>query len=99
MATRLFLVLVMVEFTDVVFAVDSIPAIIGIVDLTAARAFMIFTSQHHGHPRPAKPVLRARDFIERFKYLHYGLALVLLFIGGKMLAEIWHLKMPTSPRW
>jgi tellurite resistance protein TerC len=90
MATPLFLVLVMIELTDVVFAVDSIPAILGIT----TDPFLAFASNIM-----AVLGLRALYFvlagvIERLRYLHYGLAAVLVFIGVKMLiAEFYH--VPT----
>ena len=82
-ATPLFLVLVMIELTDVVFAVDSIPAILGVT----TDPFLAYSSNIL-----AVVGLRALYFllagvIERVRYLHIGLALVLVFIGGKMLAE------------
>ncbi|MDT0631894.1 TerC family protein [Rubrivirga sp. S365] len=82
-ATPLFLVLIMIELTDVVFAVDSIPAILGIT----TDPFIAYSSNIM-----AVVGLRALYFllagiIERVRYLHYGLGFVLVFIGGKMLAE------------
>ena len=91
MATRLFLVLVMVEFTDVVFAVDSIPAILGIT----RDSFLVFTSNIMAILGLRSLFFVLADFMERFKYLHFGLALVLLFIGAKMMLEIWHVGIPT----
>ena len=90
MATRLFLVLVMVELTDVVFAVDSIPAILGITRDT----FIVFSSNIMAILGLRSLFFVLADFIERFKYLHYGLALVLVFIGAKMLVAHWY-HMPT----
>ena len=83
LVTPLFLVLVMIELTDVVFAVDSIPAILGIT----TDPFLAYSSNIL-----AVVGLRALYFllagvIERIRYLHIGLAAVLVFIGGKMLAE------------
>jgi len=83
MATRLFLVLVMVEFTDVIFAVDSIPAILGIT----LNQFLVFTSNIMAILGLRSLFFVLADFIDRFKYLHYGLAFVLVFIGLKMLVE------------
>ncbi len=82
-ATPLFLVLVMIELTDVVFAVDSIPAILGIT----TDPFIAYSSNIM-----AVVGLRALYFllagiIERVRYLHYGLGFVLVFIGCKMLLE------------
>ena len=83
--TPLALVLVMVETTDVVFALDSIPAIFGITN----DAFLVFTSNIF-----AILGLRSLYFVLAsamgcFRYLKYGLSLVLMFIGIKMLAEHW----------
>jgi tellurite resistance protein TerC len=83
--TPLALVLIVVETTDVVFAVDSIPAIFGI---TTDR-FLIFTSNVF-----AILGLRSLYFVLAsamgfFRYLKFGLALVLVFIGLKMLFEHW----------
>jgi tellurite resistance protein TerC len=82
--TLLFLVLIVVEVTDLVFAVDSIPAIFGI---TTDR-FIVYTSNVFA-------ILGLRTFffllvsvIEKFHYLRYGLAFVLTFIGVKMLLPL-----------
>ncbi len=88
LVTPLFLVLVMIEFTDVVFAVDSIPAILGIT----TDPFLAY-----GSNIMAVVGLRALYFvlsglIERVRYLHIGLGLVLVFIGLKMLVvEYFHI--------
>ena len=81
--TPLFLVLVMIELTDVVFAVDSIPAILGVT----TDPFLAYASNIM-----AVVGLRALYFllagvIERIRYLHVGLGAVLVFIGLKMLTE------------
>lgn len=81
--TPLFLVLLVVESSDVLFAVDSVPAIIGIT----RDPFIVFTSNIF-----AILGLRALYFllagvIDKFEYLHYGLSAVLVFIGLKMIAE------------
>ncbi len=81
--TPLFLVLLVVESTDVMFAVDSVPAILGIT----LDPFIVFTSNVF-----AILGLRALYFLlagvmDRFQYLHYGLSAVLGFIGVKMVAE------------
>ncbi|OZC02649.1 TerC family protein [Rubricoccus marinus] len=83
--TPLFLVLVMIELTDVVFAVDSIPAILGVT----TDPFLAY-----GSNILAVTGLRALYFllagvIERVRYLHYGLGAVLVFIGLKMLSAEW----------
>lgn len=81
--TPLFLVLIVIESTDVLFAVDSVPAIFGIT----TDAFIIFTSNIF-----AILGLRALYFllagvIEMFRYLHYGLSAVLAFVGLNMVAD------------
>ena len=82
MATPLLLVLVVVEATDVVFAVDSIPAVFGITQ----DVFIVYTSNIF-----AILGLRAMSFmvasvVQKLRYLQGGLALVLAFVGMKMLA-------------
>lgn len=88
MATPLFLVLVVVECTDVLFAVDSVPAILGVVSSgTHYMRFIAFTSNVF-----AILGLRALYFLlagvmDLFRFLNYGLSAVLIFVGGKMIAE------------
>lgn len=81
LATPLFAVLVMVESTDVVFAIDSVPAIFGV----ARDPFIVFSSNAF-----AILGLRALYFLlggmqDKFRYLHFGLGGILAFVGGKML--------------
>jgi tellurite resistance protein TerC len=83
--TPLFLVLLVIDFVDVVFALDSVPAIIGIT----TDKFIVFTSNIF-----AILGLRALYFLlagamELFRYLRYGLAAILMFVGVKMLAQEW----------
>ncbi|HYO97385.1 MAG TPA: hypothetical protein VER33_22895, partial [Polyangiaceae bacterium] len=82
-ATPLFLVLVVVEFTDLLFAVDSVPAVLAI----SSDVFVVYTSNVM-----AILGLRALYFVlagmmGRFHHLGTGLALILLFIGAKMTAS------------
>lgn len=92
-ATPLMLVLVVVEATDVVFAVDSIPAVFGVT----TNAFIVFTSNIF-----AILGLRALYFLlaglmHKFRYLGFGLGLVLIFVGGKMLLHEWvHIPIELS---
>jgi len=83
MATPLLAVLVVVETTDIIFAVDSIPAIFGVTD----KPFIVFTSNAF-----AILGLRALYFLlanamNRFHYLQLGLSAILVFIGAKMIGE------------
>jgi tellurite resistance protein TerC len=101
--TPMFLVLLVIESSDVIFAVDSVPAVIGIIPryfTPSAVAFLAFTSNVF-----AILGLRALYFllggmVEAFRYLHYGLAAVLAFVGIKMLSEHWlkgqNLELPPA---
>ncbi|MDY0011561.1 MAG: TerC family protein [Rhodocyclaceae bacterium] len=80
-ATPLFLVLVLVEITDLIFAVDSIPAIFAIT----ADPFIVLTSNIFAILGLRAMYFLLADFANRFTLLKYGLALVLMFIGAKML--------------
>ncbi len=92
-ATPLFLVLLVVEITDVTLATDSIPAVFGITK----NAFIVYTSNVL-----AILGLRALYFllagvIDRLRYLDEGLAIVLVLIGGKMIGERWlHIPVTVS---
>lgn len=83
--TPLFLVLLIVETTDLVFALDSIPAIFGITK----EPFIVFTSNVFAILGLRSLYFVLAGAIGYFRYLKYGLSLVLVFIGGKMLAVIW----------
>lgn len=87
LATPLLMVLLFLEVTDVVFALDSIPAIIGVTK----DPFIVYTSNVLAilGLRALYFVLAA--FIRLFRFLSYGLALLLVFIGVKMIVEhMWH---------
>jgi tellurite resistance protein TerC len=80
-ATPLFLVLVLVEITDLIFAVDSIPAIFAIT----TDPFIILTSNIFAILGLRAMYFLLADMADRFSLLKYGLAIVLMFIGVKML--------------
>jgi tellurite resistance protein TerC len=86
--TPLFLVLLVVESTDVLFAIDSVPTIFGLVNVKASYfTFVVFTSNVF-----AILGLRALYFLlagmmDMFRYLSYGLSAILVFVGIKMCAE------------
>jgi tellurite resistance protein TerC len=90
--TPLALVLVMVETTDLVFALDSIPAIFGIT----TDNFLVFTSNVFAILGLRSLYFVLAGAIEYFRYLKYGLSIVLVFIGLKMLLEYWHIKLTTN---
>jgi len=92
-ATPLLLVLLIIEITDVTFAVDSIPAIFGIT----RDPFIVYTSNVFAILGLRSLYFLLADVLEYFRYLGIGLALVLLFIGGKMVAEPWvHISVGIS---
>jgi tellurite resistance protein TerC len=80
-ATPLFVVLVMVETTDVVFAADSIPAILAVTQ----DKFIVYTSNVFALLGLRALYFALAGLMTLFHYLHYGLALILMFIGGKLL--------------
>jgi TerC family integral membrane protein len=83
--TPLFLVLVMIEASDVIFAVDSIPAIFAIT----TDPFIVFTSNIFAIMGLRALYFLLADMADRFHLLKYGLAFVLMFIGSKMLMAHW----------
>jgi tellurite resistance protein TerC len=90
--TPLALVLLMVETTDLVFALDSIPAIFGVTK----KAFIVFTSNVFAILGLRSLYFVLANAIDFFRLLKYGLALVLVFIGAKMLAEYWDIHISTG---
>jgi len=87
MGTLLLLVLVIVEVTDLVFAVDSIPAIFAITTNT----FIVYTSNVFAILGLRSLYFLLAGVVEKFQYLRMGLAIVLTFIGAKMLIEGFHI--------
>jgi len=85
LATPLFLVLVVIDIVDVIFAVDSIPAVFGVT----SHPFLVFTSNMFAILGLRALYFLLADFMDRFHYLKYGLGLVLAFVGAKMIAEAW----------
>ena len=84
--TPLFLVLILIETSDVVFAVDSIPAIFAIT----TDPFIVFTSNIFAIMGLRALYFLLADVADRFHLLKYGLAMVLTFIGSKMLIAPWY---------
>jgi tellurite resistance protein TerC len=80
-ATPLFLVLVLIETTDVIFAVDSIPAILAIT----LDPFIVYTSNVFAILGLRALYFALAGIIQWFHYLHYGLSFILVFVGTKML--------------
>lgn len=81
LATPLFVVLLVIETTDVVFAMDSIPAIFAIT----LDSFIVFTSNIFAILGLRALYFALAGIMQKFKYLNYGLSIILVFIGFKML--------------
>src|SRR5579859_17409 len=92
-ATPMFLVLLVVEVTDVTFAVDSIPAVFGIT----RDAFIVYTSNVFAILGLRTLYFLLAGVLDRLTYLKWGLAAVLVFVGAKMLTEKWmHITVLSS---
>lgn len=92
-ATPLLLVLVLVEFTDLVFAIDSIPAIFAVTQ----DPFLVYTSNVFAILGLRSLYFLLAGVIDKFRFLRYGLAFILTFVGAKMLlAEKVHIPTVTS---
>lgn len=89
--TPMFLVLMLIEFSDVIFAMDSIPAIFAITD----DPFIVFTSNIFAILGLRALYFLLADMADRFHLLKYGLAVVLMFVGTKMLIVEWF-KIPVA---
>ncbi len=91
--TPLLLVLILVEITDLIFAVDSIPAIFAI----STDPFIVLTSNIFAILGLRAMYFLLADFADRFSLLNYGLALVLIFVGCKMLLlDVFHIPVYIS---
>jgi len=92
-ATPLFLVLVLVEVTDLVFAIDSIPAIFGVT----RDPFIVFTSNIFAILGLRSMYFLLAAVVDRFYLLKYGIAIILAFVGVKMICEPWfHIEIFVS---
>jgi len=89
-ATPLFIVLLVVETTDIIFAVDSIPAVLAIT----LNAFIVYTSNVFAILGLRSMYFALAGLIDLFHYLHYGLSVVLIFVGLKMLGAH-YVEVPT----
>ena len=93
-ATPLLVVVGVIEFTDLLFAVDSIPAIFAIAPKDP---FILYSSNIFAILGLRSLYFLLANFIGMFRYLKYGLAFILSFIGIKMLvAPIYHISSPLS---
>lgn len=85
LATPLLLVLMLVEVTDLIFAIDSIPAIFGVT----TDPFLVYTSNIFAVMGLRSLYFLIAAVVDRFHLLKYGLAVILCFVGFKMLGENW----------
>jgi TerC family integral membrane protein len=83
LATPLFAVLVLVEFTDVIFAVDSVPAVLAV----SHEPFIVFSSNAFAILGLRALYFLLADLHARFRYLQTGLAVILAFVGAKMIVQ------------
>ena len=90
-ATPLLLVLVVIETTDIIFSVDSIPAILAIT----LNAFIVYTSNVFAILGLRSMYFAVSGLMKIFRFLHYGLALVLILVGLKMLVAD-YFRVPTA---
>jgi tellurite resistance protein TerC len=91
MATPLLVLLVVVETTDLIFATDSIPAVLAIT----LNGFIVYTSNVFAILGLRSMYFALAGMMELFHHLHYGLSVVLMFIGAKMLVSDYY-KIPTG---
>ncbi|WP_152670504.1 TerC family protein [Rubrobacter aplysinae] len=91
-ATPLLAVLVVVESSDIVFAVDSVPAVLSITK----EPFVVYSSNVFAILGLRHLYFLLEGAVDRFTYLHYGLAAVLIFVGAKFLLEGFGLHIPIA---
>jgi tellurite resistance protein TerC len=90
--TPLFIVLVLIEQTDLIFALDSIPAIFAIT----RDPFIVFTSNIFAILGLRSLYFLLADLMKKFVYLKYGIGVILAFVGMKMILVTFDLKIPIS---
>jgi tellurite resistance protein TerC len=90
-ATPLFAVLVLIESTDVVFAVDSVPAVLAV----SREPYIVFASNAFAILGLRALYFLLADLHSRFEYLQFGLAVILAYVGVKMIASHWY-HVPTA---
>jgi tellurite resistance protein TerC len=95
--TPMFLALLVIESTDVLFAVDSVPAVLAITD----DRFIAFSSNIFAILGLRALYFLLAGMVDAFRYLHYGLAAILTFVGFKMIASYWLERqgMEEIPSW
>ncbi|MEI6085572.1 MAG: TerC family protein [Verrucomicrobiota bacterium] len=91
-ATPLLVVLIIIETTDLIFAVDSIPAVLAI----SRDPFIVYTSNVFAILGLRALFFALAGVMNVFHFLHYGLSAILVFVGAKMILAAWHIKIPIG---
>ena len=100
--TRLAIVVVMLAATDIVFALDSIPTVVSLVrddpriPFSSSDILVIYSSNIFAVLGLRSLFFLLKGAVNKFSYLQQGIAIVLVFIGVKMLIEFFHIKIPIS---
>jgi len=100
--TRLAVVVVMLAATDIVFALDSIPTVVSLVrddpkiPFSPSDILVIYSSNIFAVLGLRSLFFLLKGAVNKFSYLQQGIAIVLVFIGIKMLIEFFHIKIPIS---
>ena len=90
-ATPLLAALVVVETSDVIFAIDSVPAVLSIT----RTAFVAYSSVVFAVLGLRALYFALEGLVDRFVYLHYGLAVILIFVGAKFVAQGFGVQIPV----
>ncbi len=93
--TNMFVVIVLLATTDIIFAVDSIPAVFAIVQDTPDKELIIYTSNIFAVLGLRSLYFLLKGAASKFAYLQQGIAIVLIFIGVKMLISYFHWHVPA----
>jgi tellurite resistance protein TerC len=93
--TNMFVVVILLATTDIVFALDSIPAVFAIVTESPNKDLIIYTSNIFAVLGLRSLFFLLKGAVKKFAHLQQGIAVVLIFIGLKMLVEIVHVKVPV----
>jgi len=93
--TNMFVVIVMLATTDIIFALDSIPAVFAIVTESPNKQLIIYTSNIFAVLGLRALFFLLKGIVAKFEYLQQGIAIVLVFIGLKMLVTFFDVHVPT----
>ena len=91
LCTPLMVVMVLLLFSDIIFAIDSVPAVISMT----RDMFIVYTSNMFAVMGLRQMFFVLEHMHERFQYVSYGVAVILMFTGVKMLLDIFHIEIPN----